>query len=212
MATRFYICNAITAPVSHTFQAAWNVTTGAARRMMYPGKTLYAAVSNSANVASGASGAVAARKMLTVAFQSQPLIAQTINSGSTIGMQFRCTKNETPPTCSLIAYVRLCNEDGTNLREIANAATTAMINGTPANRTISITLGSNVTVNDNDRIVVEVGGNYTAGSSTTLTATIVTLLAVVTGDLPVDNTNTTALNPWIEFSQTLSFRNRGIIE
>lgn len=206
MATRFYFDNAITAPVSHTFQAAWNVTTGAVRRMMYPGKTLYAAVSATVNVASGASGAVAARKMLTVAFLSQPLIAQTINSGSTIGIQFRCTKNETPPTCSLIAYVRLCDEDGTNLSEIGNASSTAMINGTPANRTITITLAGNITVADNQRIIVEVGGNYTVGSSTTLTATVVTLLAPATGDLPVDNTSTSILNPWIEFSQTLSLR------
>lgn len=202
--TRFYLGATVAAPVTPTVNAAWNVTSGALFRMMYPSKSRYWNVSSQAAYASGQAGAVAPRKMLTQVYLSQPLKPQTISSGSTISIQIRCQKNNSAPTCNLIAYFRICNEDGSSVAEIGNASSTNMINGTPANRTISFTLGSNVVVTDRQRLIVELGGDFTSGSTTTLTAAITAGTSPNTSDLPVDNTNTTSLLPWIEFSQTLN--------
>lgn len=212
--TRFYIYNTITAPISPTVQAAWNVTTGNVYRMMYANsnKTKFPITAAVVVHTSGASGAAAPRKMLSATYISLPLIAQTVNSGSTISSQIRCQKNGSAQTEPMIIYFRLCNEDGTNVREIGNATSTDMINGTPANRTVTLTLGSNLTINDNDRIIVEYGGSYTVGAVSTITCAITSISSYLLSDLPVDNTNTTSLNPWVEFSQTLNFRQTGITD
>lgn len=209
MATRFYIDRLITAPVSPTIQAAWTVTSGNTYTMMYPSKSAYCVIAAAATITSGQAGAVAPQKMIAGTIISQPLIAQTILSGSTISMQIRGAKNASTPTCSLIMYVRYCNEDGSNIQEIGNASSTALTT-TLTNRTVTLTLGGNVSIADNQRIIIELGGNETAGSVTTLTAGFGSNINTLTPDLPVDNTTIIASTPWIEFSQTLLFRKIGI--
>lgn len=205
MATRLYLHSQVTAASSPTVQAGWNVTTGNLYKMLYPGKTLYASGTAVNTITSAQVGAAAPRKVLIQTYLTQPLPAQTINSASTISGQIKCALNSTTSTTGqLFVYIRLCNEDGTNITEIGNITSTNLVAPTNTNRTITITLGSNVTIAARQRIIFEIGWNMSVGTVTTRTTSIVSQLAVATADLPVDNISTLGLNPWIEFSQTLN--------
>ncbi len=209
--TRFYIFRGFATAVSPTVNAAWNVTTGNTFAMCFPSKSGQAVTLNNASVTSGQSGAASPRKMLLSTFISQPLIAQTISSGSTISAQFRANSSSTASgnTTQLTLYFRYCDENGTNITEIGNASSTNLTTSS-TNRTISFTLPGNVTITDNQRLIIEVGFTFSAGSSTTQTGTAQQSCAITAGDLPVDNTTTSSLNPWIEFSQTLNFRYKNV--
>lgn len=210
--TRFYLDRLITAPCSPTLQAAWNVTTGNTYSMMYPSKSKYSLVASPLAKVSGASGAVAPRKMLISTYVSQPLLAQTILTGTVISMQIKCGKNNTLQTESLIVYVRYCNVDGSNVQDIANMSSIDL-STTSTNRTLTVTLGSDVTIAEYQRLIIEIGGNYTVGALTTLTCTLLSNISPITPDFLVDNTETLNLTPWIEFSQTLLFFvNYGIVQ
>lgn len=203
--TRFYFDRLITAPISPTINAAWTVTATGVYDMMYPSKTKFWVNTTTATLQSNQAGATPPAKMIIATLISQPLLAQTIATSSTISMQILCFKGTSLVTTALIMYVRLCNQDGTNITEIGNATSTNINPTTPQNRTLSLTLGSDVTVAENQRIIVEIGGSYTVGS-TAHRATMSLFLGTAGADLPVDNTTFTQLNPWIEFSQTLLFR------
>lgn len=211
MATRFYLERLTTPAVSPAIQAAWTVTPGAGFFMMFPSKTAYCKNTATGNQTSGSSGTTAPKKMICASYISQPLIAQTIASGSTISMQIRASKSATASTGLLFVYFRWCDENGTNIQEIGNTSNATALSTTLTNRTITITLGSNVSITDNQRLIVEIGESYTAGT-TAHTCSVASQISATTTDLPVDNTTTTANLPWIEFSQTLSFRNRGITQ
>lgn len=188
-----------------TANAGWTVTTGNSWATMMPNKTYGVSVVNAA-ITSAVTGAAAARKLIIATYISQPLIAQTINSGSTISGQWRTNMSSTSSrTGQGWIYVRLLNEDGTVASEIANGTSGANLSTSTANKTYSITLGSNVTVTNNQRLCIEIGWNYLTGSDVNTTASIQMQVGVTSSDLPVDNTTTTALNPFVTFSQTLSF-------
>src|SRR6476620_4525658 len=115
MATTFYFANTVTAPVSPTVQAAWNVSTGNTYRMMYPSKSKYP-LSSGATITSAAAGAVSPRKVLIQTYMTKPLAAQTILSGSTISMQMRFFySNSSGNTAQAFVYVRVCDESGANI-------------------------------------------------------------------------------------------------
>lgn len=202
--TRIYFNRNVTAPISPTINAAWTVTSGNLYYMCFPnGKTQFTNRSTNLTVTTGASGTTPPQKMIGLTFISQPLAAQTISTGTVISFQMRASRSSSIGM-ALILYVRVCDADGTNITEIGNASSTALVTATATNRTISITTGSDVVVTDNKRLIFEIGGNFTSGASST-TVNILTQLIPELGDLPVDNTTTSLLNPWVEFSQTLLF-------
>jgi hypothetical protein len=207
MATRLYLYRTVTMPYSPAVNAGWTNSTGNGYVLMMPNKN-YGLTVVSAAVTSGTSGAAAPKKLLSQVYISQPLIAQTINSGSTINVQIRINGNTTSGVTSHVGfmYARVINADGTVASEIGNVASGGASLGTSAtNRTFTLTLGSNVTITDYQRIQIELGTSFVTGSQAALTGTITSVMSISTGDLPVDNTTTTALVPWIEFSQTLLF-------
>jgi hypothetical protein len=206
MATRLYLFRLVTMPYSPTVNAGWNITTGNTYVLMMPNRN-YGITQTIATPTSGASGA-APKKLLCQTYISQPLQAQTLSSGSTISIQIRMNANGTGgvTTHTGFMYARVINENGTVATEIGNVASGGgVLSTTATNRTFVLTLGGNVTITANQRIQIELGTNFSAGSSTTLTGTISTLFTTVVTDLPADNTTTTNLIPWIEFSQTLLF-------
>jgi hypothetical protein len=204
--TRFYFDRSVTAPITFTPNAAWNTTAVNTFVMMYESKTFFAQNISNATITSDQVGAAAPRKSLMQTYISRPMNAQTILSGVTFSLQMRITIASTASTTGQgQIYVRLCNEDGTNLREIGNAQSTNLVT-TITNRTITVTAGGNITVNNGDRLVIEIGGNESVGSVTTRTFSMSSALGPATTDLPVDNTTTTANNAWFECSQTLLFR------
>lgn len=208
--TRFYFDRLLTAPISPTVNAAWNITSTNTYTMIFPSKSQFSLLTTGVSITSGASGAASPKTLLSGTLISQPLVAQTIASGSTISMQMRLAKNGSTQVTNGLVYIRYCNEDGTNIQEIGNVASTNLPgNTTLTNRTFSFTLGSNITLTDGQRLIFEVGQNYTSGVATTITGSFSSAIQSNTTDLPVDNTTTTALLPWIEFSQTLKFRYGG---
>lgn len=211
MATRFYLNNLKTAPISPSINAGWTVTSGNTYRMLYPSLTQFSVNAGSVVITSGSSGTTPPQKMICTTMISQPLIAQTINSGSTISMQIKASKSAGVPIGLLFVYFRWCDDDGTNIQEIGSASNVTNLTGTATNRTITLTLVSNVVITNNQRLIVEIGESFTVGVSAH-TCSISSVMGVTLADLPVDNTTTTALNPWIEFSQTLVFIPSSIVQ
>lgn len=204
--TRTYFFRLITMPYSPTVNAGWNTTSGNTYVLTMPNKN-YGIIQASGLITSGASGATGPRKMLSQTYITQPLQAQTLLSGSTISMQIRMNANGTSgvTTHTGFIYARVMNENGTIAAEIGNVASGGGILSTSSvNRSFVLTLGSNVSIPANGRIVIEIGGSYT-GNQSVLTTTINSVFSGITVDLPVDNTTTTTFTPWIEFSQTLLF-------
>lgn len=199
--TRLYLNLNTAAAVSPTFNASWNVTSGASRYQLEIKKD----GSTIASKTSGAAAVAAVRKLLIDQFVTRPLKAQTIASGSTLAMQARFNQSSTSSTTGQgFVYIRVCNSSGTITQDIGSASTTNLTT-TLTNRTISYTFGSNITINDGDYFVFEFGWNYSVGTNTTRTGTMSRGSSNGT-DLPVNNTATTANDPWIEFSQSLVFK------
>jgi hypothetical protein len=204
--TVLFFAGTVTAPVSPTVNAAWNVTTGNTYKMMYPSKTTYCLVAAGSTPTSGASGAASPRQILIQTYMTQPLQAQTVNSGATFYLQMRFNLSTTAGVAGQAKiFLRTCDESGLNITDVGNAVSTNLPSSPAANRTITVTLGSNLTITDRQRIIIEIGWNYSSGSSTTLTGTLATVLSPTLGNLPVDNTTTTSLNPIFTCSQTLLF-------
>jgi hypothetical protein len=195
--TRLYL-TLTTRPATVAFNAGWNVTTSAARYVLgtdRDGTTI-------ASRTSGASGAAAVRKCLVDQFVSQPLAAQTING--TLDGQIRFNQSSTSSTTGQgFVYVRLINTDNSVASEIGTMTTTNLTT-TLTNRTLVQLASLNISVTAGQRIAIDVGWNYSVGTNTTRTGTA-SRGASAASDMSVDNTSTTANNPWVQFSQTLKW-------
>lgn len=198
--TTFYLSASLVPGPSPAFQAAWNVTTGGARRMMKPVKD----ASTIASVTSGQTGAAAVRKVLIRQFVSEPLAAQTLNGTLTGQIRFNMS-SVTSVTGQGFVYFRIINADGTVASEVGTMTTTDLTT-TLTNRTLIALTLSSVAVTAGQRFAIDVGWNFATGSTTTITATGSFGSSSAT-DLAVDNTTTTANNPFIKFSQTIIFQN-----
>ncbi len=200
MATRFYLTQ-VTSLFTPTVNAAWNVTTGNVVDVLLP----YQLQESGTNLTSGATGAAAVRKILIRQFVSQPLEAQTIN-GTVSGQGFIRMSSVTARTGEGFIYFRIINKDGTVASEVGTLTTIAML-VTNINRTyIALTL-TNVAVTAGQRFCFDIGWNYSTGVNTATTG-FMTLRTLAAGDLPVNDTQTTAGNPWLEFSQTILLQSR----
>lgn len=209
--TTLYPCRLVTAPISPTINAGWTITSTTNFYMLYPSKSTPSLVASAANSTSGNSTTTSPQKMICASLISPAMNAQTVNSGATFSAQFRVLKNASASTGHAFFYVRLCNEDGTNIREVGNGEnTTSALTTTLTNKTLTLTLGSNLTINDGDRLLIEVGEAFTAGSTNHACSFGFNSNSSNTGNLPVDNTTLTALLPWVQCSQTLSMRKIGI--
>jgi len=197
--TRFYLNLNTAAPVSPAFNAGWNVTSGANRYLMSPTKDGSAITSKT----TGNTGAVAVRKCLLDQWISAPLATQTITGTFTGQIRFSQSNATLPNIGQGIVYLRVINVNGTVATEVGSALTTNLTT-TLTNRTlISLPVGT-LNITAGQRICIDLGWNYSAGTTTTLNATMSRGSSSAT-DLAVDNTTTTANNPWIQFSQTLLF-------
>ena len=135
------------------------------------------------------------------------LAAQTI-SGQTVKWQFQCLEAHANNNLFLTLKIFVCGNDGTikeTLLAIRRDATEVATSLT--NRGDSATISS-ATVEDNDRIVVEIGlgGTMTgAGGVQGHNGSIRFGESASSGDLPEDDsTTTTTYRPWLEFANTLT--------
>lgn len=199
--SRLYLSQVVP-PYTPAVNAAWNVTTGALVGM------LYSQVGNEAtlNQASGNTGAAAVRKLLFYQFISQPLQAQTLNGTLTGQTRFNMSST-TSRTGEAFVYLRLMNIDGTIANETGTLTSTALTT-TLTNRTLIALTISSLSITAGQRLVVDMGWNYSTGSNTTTSGTMTIRDNRTNADYPVDNTTTALNTSWIEFSQKLIFQKR----
>jgi hypothetical protein len=204
VATRFYCqMNTLDSPISPAVDAGWEVSAGIGRALMRTqGQArLNITLGTKTKAGSGVSGQDSTAWQLV----SFPLYAQTI-SGTVSGI-FRCNETNLTDNYNASFAARVFSADGLTSRgtlltvygggtELPTATATILFPaGSPATLTpVDAQLG--------DRIVIEVGFNQTSTS--------VANMGIVFGDSAATDYAlteglTTLLNPWIEFSQDISF-------
>jgi hypothetical protein len=206
MATRFYLPNTGAAAVSPPWSAGWMGTDVADRRRCAIAKqntSMATAVRQTSQTSANTD--VAARM-----YVSDPLLAQTITD--TVKGQIRAAQDNTTYDHRAQLAIRVVSGDGATDRgtllapdggALASEFSTSLVNRkfplawvAPGNA-----LGS-VNALAGDRLVIEIGwrrhSTYRWGS--------IRFGDAAATDLPEDETTTTDLNPWIEFSQTLAFQ------
>lgn len=195
----FYLNTGTTCPIVPGVNAAWNVTTGNTQKMMNPTKD----ASTIASITSGLTGAAAVRKIILSQWISQPLAAQTMNGTLTGQVRFNMSSISSR-TGEGFVYFSVLSAAG--VRTEVGTLTTTALTATLTNRTlISLTLSA-VSVPAGGRFCVDIGWNYSTGSNTA-TSGVGSFGSSSATDLAVDNTTTTANNPFIKFSQTVVFQN-----
>lgn len=200
MSTRLYfpstgVCN-IEIPFSGTSNG-WALT-GVAQRLYL---TRSASGTLMASTTSNQSSAV--ENLLVRQYISPPLAAQTF-AGSVSG-QMRGSESNAAANASSAIGIRIVNSLGTTERGLVLPITTGTLEYTTSlvNRFSppkTNVIGS--TSQAYDRLVIEVGGRKLAASTN---RTVTLSHGDNSTDLPTDESTTAANNPWIEFSNNISF-------
>jgi hypothetical protein len=196
--TRFYLNLNTAATLTPTYNAGWNVTTGATRYAMNTTKDVSAITSKTTSAVSG----IAVGRCLLDQWISDPLAAQTITGTFTGQIRFNVS-NITSTTGQGFIYLRVINADGSIATEVGSATTT-VLTATLTNRTmISLPVGT-LNITAGQRICIDLGWSYNIVAAVSRTCTI-SRGSAAAADLAADNTTITANNPWVQFSQTLNF-------
>ncbi|MEI9958051.1 MAG: hypothetical protein WDM90_17505 [Ferruginibacter sp.] len=200
--TRFYLNTGTASAVTPAFNTNWQVTSGAAR---YEMSTVKDGSTTGSNVSASAAG-TPTRRVLIDQFVSEPLAAQTIAAGTTFTGQVQYKVTTTPTSGVGAVYLRVINSNGTIANEVANVVSpTVFTTTTNANGTFSYTVpAGGIAITAGQMIVIDLGWNYTVGSSSTRTASA-TEGSSVGSDLPYNTASATLANPWFQFSQNLVF-------
>jgi len=209
MATRFYLPSSGDPPVTPAFMA-WNKTSQAVRRAMLTIKS-GTAMTSSGNITLQAG--TSPNFILIYQFVSAPLAAQTI-SGNVSGVII-AKQNSDLNDATLALGIKVVTNDGQTLRGTLLGITaddslvSELTSGTPSQRQFrnsteqtAIPL-SEVVVQSGDRLVVEIGFRELRDSTTSYVTAYTGDNAA--SDLTQSDSGTVQNNPWIEFSQTLSF-------
>lgn len=203
MATRLYLGQRALIHGNVAFDAGWEKTTGAIRKLLSQDKFGDAMVTTSI-AANGTSG----DDTLLGQWVSEPLDSNQIITGTFKG-QMRMAESAAglDARVQLIAYV--IQSDLSTVRGVLIAMSTAALSHefNTALRNITMPLGgsasvSSVSAQTGDRIVVEVGARQHATASGNVQCSSGDSSGT---DLAEDETTTTANNPWVEFSQTITF-------
>jgi hypothetical protein len=219
MVTRFYLeADATTAPsptfvnptITPAYDAAWGVTGGAARRWMTTNKMLTPLAATAAVTETSTTSGI---DVLARQFISTALTAQTIDG--TVKGQIRVHESIDTADMQAQVVIRVCNNAGTSILATLLAADASGLGAsefaitTGTNRKFPLASVSPATLTSyacaaGDRLLVEIG--YQAFNTTaTSRNSIFQLGSNEAADLPEDETDATQDNPWIEFSDTLTF-------
>lgn len=203
MSTKFYLSNkSSVANFNSTY--AWTNFSGYSKCTAFTGKnhTGESLVNRSMSITD--SGWLST--YLNAVFISDPLAAQTISGGSYSG-QLQGYAFGTGLVLSPIAHVQVINSTGGYVWDVqySNAAepfTTSMVN-----RYIQKADFSSFTVHSGDRLVIEIGAEISDIVSGHSDVFFTEQFGVNVGynDLPVNDTSTGNLLPWVQFSPTIQF-------
>jgi hypothetical protein len=214
VATRYYFPSSGAAAVSPAISAEWDIQTGVDRLALVT--TRISSAMADKTTAKGASNQTG-QDVIWRQYVSDPIGAQTISG--TVKGQIRARENASAANYRMQVLVSVVSGDGATLRGVAYAGDPESITTSPtsefplssvanigtsrqAPRGASQTL-TDVTASSGDRIVIEVGYRINATVTTASTGTGI-FGDNNASDLPEDETTTTALNPWIEFSNTIA--------
>jgi hypothetical protein len=205
MTTRIFLPASGAAAVNPAFDGAWEKTADADRLECVTVRIN----SGFASKTSSENAAASPYDFLTRQYVSKPLAAQDISG--TVKGQVKCLESSSQADFCRALVVKVVSPDGQTLRGTlvshfpgalaSEYSSTGLTNryfppaGTPL---------TPVTVQAGDRLVIEVGTRSFNTSSTNRTATHRFGDASVT-DLPENESETQDYNPWLEFSQTLTF-------
>lgn len=206
MATRFYFPDALVADLSPTIGSEWehqNVVRGA---LLLAVDT--SALATTAYTPDGADDLVD-KDAHHRQYVSAPIAAQTVSGN--VKAQFQCLEANAGNNLFLTVKVFVCGSDGAT-KETLLAITrdpTLEVGTALTNRTFSSIALASATVEEGDRIVVEVGlgGLPTAAGGTQgHNGSLRWGCSAAGGDLPENDTDTgTTLRPWIEFDGNIVF-------
>jgi hypothetical protein len=208
MPTRFYFGQVITSPAL-AFSGVWSAPGSTPTRLRAHLAKRKAASSTSPLVLTASETTAAILNKLHIQLIARLGSAQTI-TGTVKGYAL-FSESDTAQDCRVQCIFRVIAEDGTVrgtlLADDAGALSSEFVT-TATNRRIPLLAATNTLTSVNalagDYLVMEIGHRTHVASGTSYNATITIHDDPATGDLPEDETTTTAtLAPWIEFSQTL---------
>ncbi len=195
--TRFYLPSTGAAAVSPSFSAGWEDTASASRL-----RTITTRISSAMTTINITDLSAADRDVLGRQYVSDPLTAQDITV-QYIRAQIRTSETLATNNILLAWSIFVVSNDGGTVRGtlVAVHRDDTEFDTTLTNRG-DLVYGNAVSAQAGDRIVIEIGG----GGAPIVTHDYSLSIGDDSGtDLAVDDSTTTANNPYIDFSQTLSF-------
>lgn len=209
MVSRLYLGRRPQLHAAITADGGWEKTTGALKALLSQDK-IGDAIASTTIAANGTSG----NDTLLGQWVSEPLSgAQTITGN--IKGQARFNESTGALDARVQVIVRVLQSDLSTVRGtlLAMDASGLSHEFNTSLRNITMPLGgstalSSVAAQDGDRIVVEIGARQHATQAGNVIGSFGDSAA---SDLAEDETTTTANNPWIEFSQTLTFQSPELI-
>ncbi len=211
MATRFYLSSTSVAGFSPAFDAGWADTGNwkGDRRVMNTTKgnsALTAETSSDFGTRTACINQTAAGRMLMRQYISLSQIGVFNFNTTTVSMVMKCVVTSINMTIKLNLGIRLLHQDNTltTLLAVTAADYDTAFAAAAATRIVNAVALANVSSQNNDRLVVEIGGNMTTVTGSACKTTSMTDGDVsATADYALTSGLTTSLDPWIEFSGTL---------
>lgn len=198
MATRFYLSDVGDEPVAPSYDSNWEVVTDANRKPLI--RKLLLETADALNYRTVDIPDAVSQDILSYQFISEPLRAQVI--AGTVSLVIKCSENLITANASLAVVVNLFSQDGQTLRGTLFSvfSTDSEFGTTASTRIVNTQNLTQLTAQEQDRIVVEIGATV----STPVLSTFVLYRGNnAASDFALTSGLTTDLNPWIEFSQDL---------
>lgn len=205
MATRFYLPSTGAAPISPTATATWDVTASMTRRPCYTTKQGSGMLTVSYDDSDFTD-----QDIVLMQYISEPLSAQTI-AAQTVTVCIRCLEVSTSCNLFLAVVIRTLSNDGTVVRGTNLALTRdgTELSASFISRVLSATT-TEVIASANDRLCIEIGaGGDPAGTSLNAHDHSLRIGDAAASDLAGLDGESTDLNPFVEFANTLTFAGTG---
>ena len=203
MATLLYFHNSVAAPVSPNFLGTWSNTSIASRILLATGTG-----GSAMTTVSFSDADVTDQQILFRQCVSHPLTpGQTITGGQTWALQMRVSETATGNNLFLRRFICVVNGNTNNkslvLATLDNLEAATTLTNRVNGGTTQVT---NYTTVSGDRLLVELGmsGDPSGGGAPSHSSSM-SWGNDAGSDLPVDDTTTTALNPWFSLTDTLTF-------
>ncbi|MBI5697062.1 MAG: DUF5011 domain-containing protein [Thaumarchaeota archaeon] len=204
--TRLYFSNAGASAVNPTFDS-WSESDSSVSRQLLSAK------SASESLATGTRlGWTVGNTQLDRQYVSAPMNAGISFSSVTIKMQLACREFNNADNSVPKLSAKIVSQDGTTVRQtllaIANYGTTSEYINNASLRNVQFANGDTLTGTyatvAGDRLVIEIGHSDTAGATPETQCRYGAPSG--TADHGENDTETTALVPWVEFSNTITFQ------